>query len=366
MHAATVSPADLDERIRTRSRARGCAAALAGLLAVAACDFPTELPNWETRWVVPAEDVAFPVADLLPAGVGVAPSGDAFEIDLAAVAFSRSLQQLCSACGILDGLTAPKPPFTISFGDEVLLPEGLVSARVVSGGIEVRLSHDFPFDPLRPAALARGHLVLTVRSGSVVLARDSLSGTAVALPPGSVVSRTLPLQAGTVTGPLEIGVALHSPAGDLVVIDLDDRLTVAVPAVRVRVADVRVRVTDEPLATSAAQLDFGSVDAAVADRVRSGAVLLRIQNPFDVSGAFSLSLSAPGATIVRTLDIAPGMSQARLELTGDEIRSLLGQSDVRLSITGRASSPAAGTEVAPGDAIAVSARLELVVSTGSE
>ncbi|HEX6069467.1 MAG TPA: hypothetical protein VFZ18_06570, partial [Longimicrobiaceae bacterium] len=164
--------------------------ALATLLALAACDIPTELPSWDTRWVVPAEDAAFSVADLLPAGVAVAPSADAFEVELSPVTFSQSLGQLCAACGAIDGLAAPKPPFTVSFGGEVGLPDALLSARIASGGIEVRLSHDFPFDPLRPAALARGYLILSVRSGSVVLARDSLSGNTVALPPGMVVSRT--------------------------------------------------------------------------------------------------------------------------------------------------------------------------------
>jgi hypothetical protein len=127
-----------------------------------------------------------------------------------------------------------------------------------------------------------------------------------------------------------------------------------------------VRVTDEPLATSAVQLDLGEVDEAVSDRVRSGAVRLRIENPFEVAGTFTLRLAAPGTTIARTLEVAPGTSQARLELTGDEIRSLLGRSDVELSVTGRASSPAAGTAVEPGDEIEVSVRLELVVGTGSE
>ena len=352
-------------RTPLHSRARP-GRAVAALLVVAACDVPTELPRWDTRWVVPAENTALAVADLLPAGISVAPSGDVFEVELSPIAFSRSLQELCVACGAVDGLTVPKPPFSISFGDEIRLPDGLLSARLVAGAIELRFSHDFPLDPLRPGALARGHLIISARSGPVELARDSLSGDTFALPPGEVVSRTLPLRAGDVTDPLEIGIALYSPAGDLTVIDLDDRLTVAVPAVRVQVSDPRVRVVDEELAAAAVQIDLGEVDEAVSDRVRSGAVLLRIENPFDISGAFNLSLTSPGTTIVRALEVAPGTSQVRLDLTGDDIRSLLGQSDVHLSLAGRASSPAAGTEVAPDDEIAVSVRIELVVSTGRE
>lgn len=334
--------------------------------AAAACDIPTEVPQWDTRWVIPAERTAFSVAELLPAGVALADAGGAFDVPLATLTLSRSLREICAACAPLDGLTAPKPPFTVSFGGELALPEELLSATLTAGAVVFRLRHDFPFDPLRPSASARGYLVLTVSSGPVQLARDSLNGRTSAMPPGAVVERTLPLTAGQIEGPVEVAITLHSPAGDPVIIDLDDRLVLEVPAAEIQLSQAIVRVAARTVTTPDIVLELGDVDAAISERVQEGALQLRIENPFDISGNFSLRIATPAGQIEKPVEIAPGTSETRIALSGDELRSMLGHDDVRLSLAGSVSSPVAGTELVPEDEIAITARLELVVSTARE
>jgi hypothetical protein len=330
---------------------------------LSACDIPTEVPEWDTRWVIPAESTSFAVADLLPPDISVAAAGDAFDLQLASISFSESLREMCGACVPLDGLTVPKPPFTVSSGGELTLPNELRSAQLLGGRLDVRLQHDLSFDPLRPSATARGYLILTARSGSAVLARDSLGGGTTPLPPGAVVTRILQLQPGAISGPIEVGLTLHSPAGDPALIDMDDRLTVEVAAMQVQVADARIVVTDQVISTPAIQLELDEIDEAVSGRVRGGAVHLEIDNPFEIEGTLELRINSSAAQIVKPVEIAPGSSRSRIDLTGAEMKSILGQSDVQLSISGLASSPSEGTAVEPTDAIGLGVRLELVIST---
>jgi hypothetical protein len=328
------------------------------------CDFPTDVPDWDTRWVIPAETTSLSVAELLPSDVAVAAGGASFDVPLSAITLSRTLREMCAACAMADGLTAPKPPFTVSFGGDLPLPEALLSAQLAGGAVEFRLRHDFPFDPLRPSSASRGYLILEVRSGSTVLARDSLDGSTTALTPGTTVTRTLQLGSEVISEPLQVGITLSSPAGDPVTIDADDRLVLEVPATRIQLADARVRVVDRSIATPQIVLELAQIESTVTDRVRGGAVQLDIDNPFEITGSFELRIDTPVAQIAKPLDIAPGESTVRVELTAEELKAMLGHDDVRLGITGLASSPPSGTPVEPTDEIRLGARLELVVATG--
>ena len=89
------------------------------VLALAGCDIPTEVPRWDTRWVIPAERTAFSVADLLPEGVTLAPGGGSFDVPLEGITLSESLAGMCPECAPLDGLTrynAPSGPILQSMG----------------------------------------------------------------------------------------------------------------------------------------------------------------------------------------------------------------------------------------------------------
>lgn len=336
------------------------------VLALAGCDIPTEVPRWDTRWVIPAERTAFSVADLLPEGVTLAPGGGSFDVPLEGITLSESLAGMCPECAPLDGLTVPKPPFTVTLGGELQLPAEIASATLASGAVAFRLRHDFPFDPIRPPGGSRGFLVLRVMNGSRVLARDSLNGRTTALPPGGVVNRTLQVGAGQISGPIEVEITLHSPAGDPVTIDLSDRILLEVHSAEVRLSRAVVRVNGKEVSTPDIVLELGSVDEAIASRVQEGALQLTIENPFEVTGTFGLRITTPSGRIEKPVEIVPGTSQVRVELSGDELRSMLGNDDVRLALTGAASSPASGAELVPEDEIGLTARLELVVRTARD
>ena len=134
-------------RRRSRTLTGRLAPGLA-LLALGACEVPTSLPEWDTLWIAPGQSTTISVASLLPAQVSVTSSGDAFQLDVAPVSFQESLGEACASCALLNGLTLPKPAFTIEISATAPLPSEVVSAKLASGQIAVALTHDFGFDPL--------------------------------------------------------------------------------------------------------------------------------------------------------------------------------------------------------------------------
>ena len=55
------------------------------------CSIPSEAPQWDTRWIVPAEDVAIEVSEFLPDEVILTPDGTAFTVEVDTFSFSQSL-----------------------------------------------------------------------------------------------------------------------------------------------------------------------------------------------------------------------------------------------------------------------------------
>jgi hypothetical protein len=66
---------------------------------------------------------------------------------------------------------------------------------------------------------------------------------------------------------------------------------------------------------------------------------------------------------VKPVEITAGSSTSRIDLTDAEVKSMLGQRDVQLSISGLASSLPEGTAVEPADEFGLGVRLEFVIST---
>ena len=334
----------------------------AGLLlaGLGACDLPSELPRWNTLWVVPAGTTEIDVASLLPDQIGVTSDGSAFQMSLSPFTFSRSVGEICPNCP--NGVTIPKPEFTASFGGSTSLPSEVISANVSGGNIRVRLQHNFSFDPLRPGGSSVGHIVLVVRSGGATLARDSISGNATALPAGTALDRTVTLQSATITGPIQVDVNLFSPSGGTVTINTGQRLDVTVTPNNVRISEARVRVPTQTVEAVDEELDFEDIDEDTIDRIKGGAIRLGLENPFSVSGQLQLRITGPGiAPIVRTVNVAQGTSTSRIEFTADEIRSILGRSGVLLNIDGTLTAPATGTRVRPTDAVAIETQLEVII-----
>lgn len=345
----------------TRRGGRTLPVLLGALLSVglAACEFPTEVPKWDTTWVVPADSTTIGVSSLLPASVTTTSNGSAFLLSVTPVSLSQSLGQLCGAtCTALQGMTVPKPALSNTVTSTISLPGDVVS---VSGGqLPVTLSHDFTFDPLRPAAGVYGYIVVTATSGATVLAKDSLAGETLDFPAGVVRTRTLAL-AGAVDGPVTVTIKTFSPAGGTATIDLSDRLAVTTPT-QVQFSQAQVRVANRTISAADVELDLADIDEAVTDRTKGGALLLSLSNPFAVTGNLALTITAPNTVITKTVALAQGTTSARVEFNQQEIKAILGGGPVRIRASGAVcGSGACTTTVTPGQTVSIATRLELTI-----
>ena len=332
-------------------------------LGLAACDFPTELPKWDTTWIVPADSTTISVAKLLPSTVTTGSGGTTFVLSLQSVTVSRTLAEICGVpCTVANGFTVPKPEFETNFGTTIALPSDVVSAQVIGGTIQVALTHDFPFDPIRPSATARGNLILTATVGNTVVARDSIAGENTAFASGTTLTRPLTLTAANVAGPIAIDVKVRSPAGDSVTIDTSDRLSLTATPTQIQVSQAQVRVANRTVDATEVELDLGDIDESVTENVRAGALLLRLANPFAVTGNLSLVITGPERAITKTVALAQGNSTARVELDEQEIQSILRASPVRLRVSGSVCGTApCTTTVTPLQSVTIASRLELTI-----
>jgi len=169
-------------------------------------------------------------------------------------------------------------------------------------------------------------------------------------------------------GTVAFEVMITSPAGDPVAINTAESITVEAADAAVDANAAIVRVTDRTVSAGPMTLDLSGLEADLTDRVRRGALLLDIDNPFSIGGTLTATLTAPGVTLVRPLEVIPGTSQARLSFTGDELRSLFGPAPVSLAVSGPLSGvPAGRVTVRPAQQLTAAGRLELFLATnGSE
>jgi hypothetical protein len=343
--------------------------ALVALVAVLGCDIPTSIPNWETRWLVRAEETTIPVGSLLPGQV-TEEAGE-FAISVSGGSISRSLGDLCAPCAPLNGMVAPKPAFSTTLQSEVAFPVDLDSLTLTRGAIRVRVVNHFGFDPIRPAAAPgapRGQITITVRNGGSVLGVHTVDGNATAFAPGSTLLETVAFSTAglprTIGGTVAFEVMISSPAGDPVAINTAESMSVEAADAAIGASAAMVRVHDRMVAADPMTLDLSGLDGDLTERVRRGSLVLDLVNPLPVGGTLTATLSAPGVTLVRPVAIAPGASQARLEFSGAELRSLFGPAPVALSVSGPLSAVPTGLiTVRPGQQLTAAGHLELFVST---
>jgi hypothetical protein len=345
-------------------RARiGRSAMLVAALLATACEFPTTTPRFESRFLVPLEATRMAVSELLPSGVTVV--GDQFRVTVAAAATQRTLGQICgSPCIALQGQQAPKPAFSFAFDIAQALPADVQGAVISEGTATVTLSHSFDFDPLRPpGATQNGTISITVRSGGETLGSATIDQ---AFPRITPITRSVQL-AGRVSGGIEVVIAIVSPAGGTVLISNSAPMSVSLAATVVSASEAQVVVTNRPVTVRPASLDLTGIDEGVRDRVRRGALVLEIANPFAVTGVLQLRLhaAASGADIRRTLQVQPDRTTQRIDLTKEEIQSLLGHS-VTATVTGPVSAPGGTITVRPDQQLVLTPRLDVFLEFGSE
>ena len=355
-------------RLSSRVWARLAAIPLLALLA-GGCDLPTSLPRWDTQWLIPVRNTSLSVAQLLPSSVSIASDNSAFLASVAPVTMSRSLGELCSAC-TASAIPVPKPAFTATVADTLRLPADVASATLAGGTVAVSITNGFGFDPIRPSAAARGSLTVTMASGSSPIGTLTLDGTTDALPANSTVERTVTLSGAAIGGKIAVQLIVDSPAGDPVRIDPGQRFSLRATPQSIRLSDVTVAVSQKRVTVQPVELNVGDIDPSLIDRVKAGALVLDIANPFNVAGNLTITIAGPSVNITRPIQLLPGNTAPRVQFTQQEIQSILGRSGVTLAATGLVSAIHVDTlgavgvvRVAPSQAVQVNAQLELTLGS---
>ncbi len=369
-------------------------AALLGLAMVAlGCDLANlasnDPPQFEETWNLPGPDTRMSVANLLPAGtVTIKPDSSAFVLTVASTNISAILGPNCAACLPLNGTNAIKPAFTMNPGNSTALPTDIVSAAITAGQIAITLTNSLTFDPLYVntggGSPPQGKLIIVVRSGSVVLGRDSVqgasavSGTAAQCPNGSplcntpfaplsTLNRTINLNTGTVTTNLTVDVVVTSPIGDhLVPIDVSRTFNATASVPNLEVASVSMNVPSRTF-------DSGGADsvemAATGDIVTGIGLDMTITNPFtSVTGNLNMVFAwgpAPTQQISKVISLPSGTGVRSVMLTAAETQQLLNGGDkVSIKLTGNVTA-ASPITVTPRQEVAIANRLILKIKVGA-
>lgn len=344
--------------------------------AVTACDYPTEPPRWDQTWVVPGETIDLSVAELLPAGVDINADTTAFLADVPETAVVFSLETLCgAACPVSGSYAVPvKPEFGDTVTAGITLPADVVSATLAGGTVDLVLAHDFNFDPLRPnpsdPAAETGSLGVTITSGGTVVADTVIRGETQSFGPGETLTPSLSLRPVTVANDLELEVSIYSPEGEATTVETTDTLGVTVLGSTVAITEATVTATSVTIDPTTTTLDFGGIeeDGPVLDNIQSGAIRFDILNPFTVTGSLEVVFDLPTGAIRRTLPIqAPADGapyEAEIELSGDELRSILGAGEVDVIASGSVTAVDGTVTVRPDQELVLENEFELVLRVG--
>jgi hypothetical protein len=335
---------------------------MACALSLAACDIPTGVPHWDTTWAVPVERQELSVASLLPSGIGVTPDGRAFELSIEGARIDERLGGICNFCEALDGQTTLKPAFSSVLESGVSLPDDFISASVTGGQALIELYHDFGFDPIRPSTMTRGSIRILLMSAGDTLATGIIDGEAESFPSGTRKSRALPFRQIELRDSIEILVVFDSPVGDPVLIDGSSRFELLLIPSTILLPEARIRMQDQAVELEEASFEVIGGDAFI-NRIQSGALVLEVDNPFNVTGTLSLTLGAPGHSVTRQTAIVPGQSERRVEFTGAELRSVLKGEEATLSATGSISATGESITLRPDQILNMTSRFELTLTT---
>ncbi|MDH3272770.1 MAG: hypothetical protein OEN56_15635 [Gemmatimonadota bacterium] len=357
-------------RAARRFRLSERVAGLALVAVVGGCELPTDPPIVETRWILPADETRFGVAELLPGDVSLNADSSAFIVDFDPVLFSQTLGGICTACVAADGLTVPKPPFVGGFAADISFPPEVLSIAVIGGQVDVELYNGFNFDPIRPAAGAFGTLTIDVLDSfdDDVIGTLTIEGADQAFAAGATLMTTIDLQTTDVEGSLDVRVTLDSPTGDPVTVDSDLQLTVTASPANVTVGSVEIDVSSELVRFDPVSLDVADLDQDLIDRVGDGAFILEVLNPFGVGADFQITIAGPTiATIQKDATIGPeSESTAVIPFTGSELRSFLGQPNVLLSGEAVVDAGAGAVTVNPGQELVLKASFDLAITIGGD
>jgi hypothetical protein len=348
-------------------------------LTISACDIvelaTNPAPGFEQEWNLPADSTVISVGTLLPPAVSIystpgsmPPDSSAFELTMNLLPISRRVGDDCAQCQTLDGQTTVKPAFVLSSGSTTLLPADVVAGSLVGGQVSVQVTNTLSFDPIRVknGPGAQGFMLIVLRSGSLVIARDSVNGATTAFAPGAVLTRPLALQSAVVAGTVSIDLTINSPAGDHnVFIDASGRVDASAAVQEFRLASARINVSGRPLASQGTDsIPLDGIDASITDRVTAAGLDMTISNPFAIAGDVDVEFGyAPSQTIAKTIAMPTGVDQLRsVSLDQAEVRTLFGQK-VGLRVNGLVSSTGP-IDVTPRQVVTIANRLRLTILVG--
>jgi hypothetical protein len=334
-------------------------AAATALLGVA-CGLPTEVPLWDMTWSVPSKGSTINVNSLLPAGVTAA--ANRFTVTVDPINVTRVLGDDCTACAAANGQNVPKPAFTATGTGSATLPSGVTGATLTGSNLDVTITNNLGFDPLRPSAVARGWIRFVISSGATVIGRDSLNGAVAGLPAGTT-TRSIALTGNVTSAGVSVVMTLDSPAGDAILMDASRTLTFRATANPVAASAAQVSLTNQAVNAEPTEVDLSDVDSAIRNRVLNGILTLAIVNPFAVTGNLTLSFTGGSAPVTKPVVLAAGSSTVEVAMSAAELQAILG-SNVTLLITGTVNGT--GVNVTPGQTVAVTTRLTLTLNSSED
>jgi hypothetical protein len=354
------------------------AALLAASFGLAACDvvaFATDpKPIFEQTWNLPATNTSISVAELLPGNVSIystpgsnPPDSSAFMLNLTPVSFSRTLGADCAQCVTLNGTNAVKPAFVLNTGSSAALPSNVVSGAVTGATVNYSIVNNFSFDPIRVRAAGdptQGVLAIVIRSGSLVLAVDSVKGTTSTFPVGSTLSRSVVVGTGNVTGAISIDLTVDSPQGDHnEFINASGTLQTSASIVNLRAGNIVINVAGKSIQPPPEDLDLGDIGG----NIESATLEMTVRNPWSVAGALTMNFQTPTQLVSKSVSIPAGSAaatpQVRTIALDKTDMSKLEKQSVQLALTGTMNS-ASPVTVTPKQTIGIENRIIFKIQTG--
>ena len=339
-------------------------AVVVGLSALSACEIP-EAPQWDVGVVVPYTSDTVTVLDFLPDVVSVDTVNGTpiFVIEPQADSVEYRLGQMCSACQVLNGQTVQVPGFVYIDSLDVLFPPELVAIDVIAAQMEMRVTNELNFDPLRPNPDPNiaGYIILVARDIATGATIDSvlISGASEAMTPGETESFLFNIADEEISEGVRIVFHIVSPQDNQVVtIDANLGAKIAGLLGSIRVRGVAVVVDDETLD----EQDQVSIDQEVRDelasRVQGGLFELELLHNLELTGSFRASIAGSPADLfsgnqareipLDQLVFTPGIAQSG-ELTADQLQQIATFETVYVGVQAIAS----GTETGPSGQLKV-------------
>jgi hypothetical protein len=202
----------------------------------------------------------------------------------------------------------------------------VLTAEVQSGSVDVTISNNLSFDPIAGG----GSITITIvgAGGGTELGTLVLESPTDALPPSSVIVRTLTIGAGTVTGAIETRLEIDSPGTQTATIDITDDIGISANTTSLLVSEATIDVDGLSTSLSAEDLDTEDLGGALTDAMVSGTVVMDITNPFGLTFSGTITVGP----VVKDLTVsADATSTVSLIYTGEELRLFLGVPGITLS-----------------------------------